>query len=133
MIERRRGGILNVGSVAGFLPGPNMAVYYASKAFVQSFTEALAAELSGSGVTVNVLCPGPTESNFGQVARGDKVRPVQVKKMSARTVARAGHKSFRAGKVLCVPGIANNLLVFAPRILPRSVARQLVKHYNSTK
>jgi len=133
MLERRRGGILNVGSVAGFLPGPNMAVYYASKAFVQSFTEALAAEFSGRGVTINVLCPGPTESNFGQVARGDKVRPVQVRKMPAQAVAIAGHKSFRAGKVICVPGTANKLLVFTPRILPRNLSRKLVKRYNSVK
>jgi short-subunit dehydrogenase len=67
------------------------------------------------------------------VARGDRVRPVQVKKMSAQTLARAGHKNFRDGKVICVPGTANRLLVFAPRILPRSVARKLVKRYNSTK
>src|SRR5882724_4268317 len=69
MIERKRGGILNVASVAGFLPGPNMAVYYASKAFVLSFTEALAEELAEAGVTISAFCPGATESNFSQVAR----------------------------------------------------------------
>ena len=66
MIQRKRGGILNVSSVAGFQPGPGMAVYYATKAFVLSFTEALAEELLGTGLTVSVLCPGPTESNFGK-------------------------------------------------------------------
>src|SRR5271170_5452008 len=66
MIRQKRGGILNVGSIAGFLPGPNMAVYFASKAFVQSFTEALAEELGETGVTVSAFCPGATETNFSQ-------------------------------------------------------------------
>jgi short-subunit dehydrogenase len=130
MLQRKRGGILNVGSVAGFLPGPNMAVYYASKAFVLSFTEALAEETAGSGLTINVLCPGPTESNFGTVSRGGKVRPVQAPKMSARVVAKHGHKKFRAGKVVAVPGILNRLFAFAPRISPRSLLPKLVKRYN---
>ena len=133
MIQRRRGGILNVGSVAGFLPGPNMAVYYASKAFVLSFTEALAEETSGTGLKVSVLCPGPTESNFGNVARGGKSRQVERPKMSAQTVAQIGHQEFRAGKVVVVPGISNKLLAFLPRISPRTLARRVVKKYNRTK
>jgi uncharacterized protein len=133
MIQRRRGGILNVGSVAGFLPGPNMAVYYASKAFVLSFTEALAEETSGTGLKISVLCPGPTESNFGNVARGGKSRQVERPKMSAPTVAQIGHQEFRAGKVVVVPGISNKLLVFLPRISPRKLARRVVKKYNRTK
>jgi short-subunit dehydrogenase len=133
MIQRRRGGILNVGSVAGFLPGPNMAIYYASKAYVQSFTEALAAETSGSGLNISVLCPGPTESNFGNVARGGKARRVERAKMSAQAVARIGHRQFRAGKVVVIPGIANRLLVFLPRMLSRSLVRSVVKRYNHTR
>jgi short-subunit dehydrogenase len=133
MIQRRRGGILNVGSVAGFLPGPNMAVYYASKAYVQSFTEALAAETSGSGLSISVLCPGPTESNFGNIARGGKPRRAERAKMSAQAVARVGHRQFRAGKVVVVPGIANRLLVFLPRMVPRRLARFVVKKYNRTR
>jgi uncharacterized protein len=133
MIQRRRGGILNVGSVAGFLPGPNMAVYYASKAFVLSFTEALAEETSGTGVNISVLCPGPTESNFGNVARGGKSRQVERPKMSAQTVAQIGHQEFRAGKVVVVPGISNKLLAFLPRISPRKLVRRVVKKYNRTK
>ena len=70
MVQRRRGGILNVASVAGFVPGPGMAVYYATKACVLSFTEALAEELAGTNVTVTALCPGPTATNFGKVATG---------------------------------------------------------------
>jgi short-subunit dehydrogenase len=130
MLKRKRGGILNVGSVAGFLPGPCMAIYYASKAFVQSFTEALAEETAGSGVAINVLCPGPTESNFGTVARGGKARIMQTPKMSAVAVAQYGHRKFRAGRVVAIPGGLNRLLVFTPRILPRSMARKLVKRYN---
>jgi len=90
MIARRRGGILNVGSVAGFLPGPNMTVYFATKAFVLSFTEALAEELAGSGLTVSVLCPGPTATNFGRVARGERKPRIKAFRMSAEAVARFG-------------------------------------------
>lgn len=95
MIERRRGGVLNVGSVAGFLPGPGMAVYFATKAYVLSFSQALAEELAGKGVTVTVLCPGPTESNFGNVARGPKARRLKTRKMTAKSVADRGHSAFR--------------------------------------
>ncbi len=133
MIQRRSGGILNVGSVAGFVPGPNMAIYYATKAFVQSYSEALAEELDGKGVTVNVLCPGPTTTNFGNVARGNKARFVQSKAMTAEAVARYGHRAFRSGKVIAVPGLKNKTLVFALRGMPRSAARKLIKHYNTLK
>jgi uncharacterized protein len=133
MIQRGRGGIFNVGSVAGFLPGPNMAVYYASKAFVLTFTEGLAEEMIGSGVTFSVLCPGPTESNFGNVARAGKSRHVQRVKMSAQAVAQAGYKKFRAGKTVYIPGIDNKLLAFSTRLAPRILARKVVKAYNHTK
>ena len=130
MIQRGRGGILNVGSVAGFLPGPYMAVYYASKAFVQSFTEALSAETSGTGLKISVLCPGPTESNFGNVARGGKPRQHERAKMSARTVAKIGYQGFRRDKAVIIPGMVNRLLVCLPRFVPRSFARMAVKRYN---
>ncbi len=130
MIERKRGGILNVGSVAGFLPGPNMAVYYASKAFVQSFSEALFAELRGTGVSVTNLCPGATESNFSQTARGYRARKVPVAKMSAAEVATAGHRAFRAGRCIQVTGLKNQVLAQMPRILPRSVIRKAVSKVN---
>jgi short-subunit dehydrogenase len=133
MIQRKRGGILNVGSVAGFQPGPGMAVYYATKAFVLSFTEALAEELAGSGLKISVLCPGPTESNFSQVARANKARLFKARKMSAAAVARAGHRAFRSGKVISVPGGSNKLLVFSGRLAPRSVVRKIAKHYNRTE
>jgi short-subunit dehydrogenase len=132
MIERKHGGILNVGSVAGFVPGPGMTVYYATKAFVLSFTEALAEELAGSGLKISVLCPGPTESNFGNVARGKKVRQVKTGKMSAAAVASHGHRAFRDGKVTAVPGFQNKVFVFLNRILPRPFPRKMVKFYNRT-
>jgi uncharacterized protein len=132
MIQRKRGGILNVGSVAGFQPGPGMAVYYATKAYVLSFTEALAEELHGTGLKVSVLCPGPTESNFGTVARGKKTRKLQTKKMSAATVAFYGHRAFRNGKLLAVPGWSNRLLIFLNRMTPRWFPRKIVKFYNRT-
>jgi uncharacterized protein len=133
MIKRKRGGILNVGSVAGFVPGPGMTVYYATKAFVLSFTEALAEELAGTGLAVSVLCPGPTESNFGNVARGEKVRQIKTSKMSAEAVAVHGHRAFRNGKLTAVPGLQNKIFVFLNRILPRSLPRKIVKFYNRTK
>jgi short-subunit dehydrogenase len=133
MVQRRAGGILNVGSVAGFVPGPNLAIYYASKAFVQSFSEALAEELADTGVSVTVLCPGPTETNFGNVARGSKVRVAQSKKMTAEEVARAGYRDFRSKKVICVPGLQNKALIMLAKVSPRSAVRRLVKKYNTLK
>jgi short-subunit dehydrogenase len=132
MIERRRGGVLNVGSVAGFVPGPNMAVYYASKAFVLSFTEALAEELSETGLTATVLCPGPTESNFSQVARGGRERKLKTHKMTSKAVADAGHLAFRQGKCVAVCGLQNQVAAQMPRILPRSIVRKITKSYNRT-
>jgi len=133
MIQRKCGGILNVGSVAGFLPGPNMAVYYASKAFVQSFSEALFEELRGIGVRVTNLCPGATESNFFKVARGHRSRELQAAKMSAAAVAAAGHRAFRAGRCVKVPGAKNLVLAQLTRILPRAAIRRAVGRYNRLK
>jgi short-subunit dehydrogenase len=132
MIQRKRGGILNVGSVAGFMPGPGMAVYYATKAFVLSFTEALAEELLGTGLKVSVLCPGPTESNFGNVARGKKVRQLKTSKMTSAAVAVYGHRVFRKGKVTAVSGMQNKVFVFLNRLVPRSLPRKIVKVHNRT-
>jgi len=132
MIERRRGGVLNVGSVAGFLPGPGMAVYFATKAFVLSFSEALAEEVSGAGVTVTVLCPGPTESNFGNVARSQTTQRIKTGKMTAKTVAIQGHDAFRRGKLVAIPGWRNRFLVFLIWIIPRGLVRKMVKLFNQT-
>jgi uncharacterized protein len=133
MIQRKRGGILNVGSVAGFLPGPGMAVYYATKAFVLSFTEALSEELLGTSLVVSVLCPGPTESNFGNVARGKKVRQIKTSKMSAEAVAQYGYRAFRSGKVAAIPGLQNKAFVFLNRFAPRWLPRKIINFYNLTR
>ncbi|HZF02231.1 MAG TPA: SDR family oxidoreductase [Methylomirabilota bacterium] len=130
MVQRRRGSILNVGSVAGFVPGPGMAVYYATKAFVQSFSEALAAELKGSGVTVTVLCPGPTPTNFGTVAGSKNVRLIRVSRTSVQKVAHDGHKALRDGKTVCVSGIQNQFLVFLIRLVPRTLIRRITLKFN---
>jgi uncharacterized protein len=133
MIRARRGGILNVGSVAGFVTGPGMAVYYATKAFVLSLSEALAAELEGTGVTVTVLCPGPTATNFGNVAGSKNLRIYGLPGMTAEAVARDGHRDFRRGKVVAVSGIQNKLTVMMIRLAPRWVLRKMVKKVNGTK
>jgi hypothetical protein len=133
MIERRRGGVLNVGSLAGFLPGPGMAVYFASKAFVLSFTEALVEELAGTGVTVTALCPGPTTTNFGNVSHGKKMRRLNAPKMPAATVASYGHRAFRKGRPLAVPGWQYHVLLFLIRIMPRWFVRKMAKRFNDTK
>ena len=130
MIQRRRGGILNVGSVAGFLPGPNMAIYYATKAFVSSFSDALYEELRGTGVAVTNLCPGPTETNFSKVARSHRVRKVRSAKMSAAAVARIGYAEFRQGKGVSVPGASNKVLAGLTRLLTRRRLAKLSGHYN---
>ena len=133
MLRQHRGGILNVGSVAGFVPGPYMGVYYATKAFVLSFSEALFEELRGTGVSVTDLCPGPTETNFSQVARSHRVRQASAAKMSAQAVAVAGHRAFRQGQCLSVPGASNVVLAKGSRLVPRSFLRKTVAKYNGLK
>ncbi len=127
MIQRRRGGILNVGSIAGFQPGPFMAVYYATKAYVISFSEALADELSGSGVTVSCLCPGPTVTEFAETAKMGHTLLFKLRPMTAGQVAEAGYRAFRRGKVLVVPGVLNYLGSMGVRFVPRSLARAIAR------
>ena len=133
MVQRRSGGILNVASVAGFVPGPGMAVYYATKACVLSFTEALAGELVGTNVTATALCPGPTATNFGKVAKADPARMVRQVRMSAEAVALYGLRSFRKGKVVAVPGLQNRLLILLARFGPRSTVRKMAGKFNGIR
>ncbi|MGO8753232.1 MAG: SDR family NAD(P)-dependent oxidoreductase [Thermoguttaceae bacterium] len=127
MIERKRGGILNVGSTASFQPGPMMAVYCATKAFVLSFTEALAEEVVGTCITVTCLAPGATETGFAATAGMSKSFLFRSGVMDVRRVARAGYRGFRAGKVLVVPGLKNRLTIFSLRFAPRAVVRRIAK------
>jgi short-subunit dehydrogenase len=130
MVERHLGGVLNVASVAGFVPGPGMAVYYATKAFVLSFSEALAEELAGTGVRVMALCPGPTKTNFFKVAHANDAQLVRVADMTAKEVAVQGCGAFRSGRTVTVSGWRNRLLVFLVRLMPRLLIRRIVKKFN---
>jgi len=113
-------GILNIGSVAGFQPGPYMAIYYATKAFVLSFTEALAQELRNSSIHVSVLCPGPTQSEFGITAGAQSSLIFQEKMLAdAYAVALYGYKALKKRKPVAIYGIFFKLLIFFQRILPR--------------
>ena len=131
LIERRRGGLLNVASTAGFQPGPGMAVYYATKAFVLSLSEALAEELVGTGVTVTALCPGPTETDFVRAAGMRPTRLFKSSAMTAEAVARMGHDAFRRGRCVAVAGLRNRLLAFSVRLAPRALVRKIAQRLNA--
>jgi uncharacterized protein len=128
MRSRKRGRILNVGSVAGFQPGPFMAVYYATKAYVNSFSEALSNELARTGVTATCLAPGPTPTEFAAVAGMRESNAFTVGAVTdAKSVAEAGLHAMRQGKRLVVPGFRNRLLLFAERFLPRGLVIRAVQ------
>ena len=120
-LARHKGGLLNVGSIAGFLPGPGSAVYYATKAFVLSFSEALHSEFAPRGIKVCVLCPGPVPTEFAAVAGVHEVRKPGLFTRSAEQVAAAGYRGLMANKRTVVPGLIAKLLVFAVRFAPRRV------------
>jgi len=122
---RNKGGILNVGSVAGFMPGPRMAVYYASKAYVVSFSEALHSELAPKGVRVTVLCPGPVPTEF-QGRAGMAVGTADMLSISAAKVARDGYDGLMAGKRMVLPGIGIKIIPAMLRLVPRGVVLSLV-------
>lgn len=131
MVARHSGRILNLGSMAGFLPGPLHAVYYASKAFVISFSEAIANELRHTGVTVTVLCPGPTQSEFTRSAQMSDVNLTRTL-ASTRRVAEAGYDAMLRGKTVIVPGLANKitahgLLRLSPRRVSTRISRILME------
>jgi short-subunit dehydrogenase len=130
MKKRGSGRILQVGSTAGFQPGPYMANYYASKAFVVSFSEALAEELRGTGVTCTVLTPGATRTEFAGTAGLEQSRLFRAGAASAPEVARAGYRGMQRGCVIVTPGLLNKLMVQALRVSPRAVARRLTGYLN---
>jgi uncharacterized protein len=128
MVQRRRGKILNVASTAAFQPGPLMAVYYASKAYVLSFSEALSNETSDTGVTVTCLCPGPTRTGFQDRARMQESKLFSILSvMTAADVARAGYDAMMAGRAVVIPGLSNWLAVQSLRITPRAAVRRMVR------
>jgi short-subunit dehydrogenase len=120
-LARTNGGLLNVGSVAGFLPAPGMAVYYATKAYVLSFSEALHHELAPRGVRVTCLCPGPVETEFSTRAGALEREPPRLLTVAADKVAEAGYRGLMRGQRLVVPGWANKLVTFLPRIVPKPI------------
>lgn len=127
-IIERKGKIMNVASTAAFQPGPYMAVYYATKAYVLSFTEALASELEGTGVTATAFCPGPTRSGFQDKAAMQQSGLVKGKAMpSAENVGRSGYRAMMSGKRVYIPGVMNNVLAQSVRFTPRCVATAAVK------
>jgi short-subunit dehydrogenase len=130
MVGRRSGRILNVGSTAGFMPGPFMAGYYASKAFVNSFTQALAFELRGTGVTATVICPGPTATEFAAVAGVEKSRLFQASTMQAHEVAALGYRAMMRGRSVAIPGARNRLAIFSLRFAPRATAVSMTASLN---
>lgn len=127
MITRKNGRILNVASSAAFQPGPLMADYYASKAYVLHFSEALANELKGTGVTVTALCPGPTVSGFQERAAMTESKLVQNGLMETRKVVDIGYKALMSGKPFVIPGFRNQMLAFATRLLPRNMVTNTVR------
>jgi short-subunit dehydrogenase len=133
MVARGRGGVLNVASTAAFQPGPLMAVYYATKAFVLSFTEALAEEAAGSGVRITCLCPGPTQTEFAARADMQETPLFGGSVMAAAEVARSGYDGWAAGKAIVVPGSANRRGTWLVRIAPRAMVRRIVKRLNSNR
>lgn len=122
MVKRGEGRVLNVASTAAFVPGPLMAVYYATKAFVLSFSQAVADEVRSSGVTVTALCPGPTKTGFQGSAGMEKTRLFSRGVMDASVVAEAGYRGMMTGKSVVVPGLRNSALRIASRLVPTSMA-----------
>jgi hypothetical protein len=127
MIARRRGYVMQVASTAAFQPGPLMAVYYASKAYVLSFSEALSNECEGTGVVVSALCPGPTETGFVAAAGMGDSKLFDRAVMDARTVAVEGYRGMLAGKTVVIPGLRNNLLARSIGFFPRSLVTRVVR------
>ncbi len=132
-LARHKGGILNVGSMAGYLPGPGMAVYYASKAYVLSFTEALHSELKGRGIKVAVLCPGPVPTEFAERAgiKGGLAPGFMTK--SAEYVAEAGYRGLMGGHRTIVPGTVNRVITVMVRLIPRRLVLWAVDRRQSRR
>ena len=135
MVKRGYGKILNVASTAAFQPGPMMTVYFATKAYVLSFSEAIANELEGTGVTVTVLCPGPTASGFQQAAAMEDAKIANsARMMDTRTVAQIGYRGLMANKTVVIPGVMNRILAQSIKFSPsRKLVAKIVRDMHESK
>jgi uncharacterized protein len=133
MKSRGGGKILNVASLASFQAGPSMSVYFATKAFVLSLSEALSNELIDKGITVTALCPGSTVSKFHEIALGDPALVKDRKMQSAEEVALTGYNAMMKGKTLAIPGFKNKLMVFTTRFLPRAFVVRMIRRIQEKK
>jgi uncharacterized protein len=130
MVQRRSGKIMNVASTAAFQPGPTMSVYYATKAYVLHFSEAIANELAKTGVTVTALCPGATESGFQTAAAMEESKLVKGKKLpTSAEVARYGYRAMMKGKKVAVHGVMNYLMSLGPRFMPRNLTVKITRMF----
>jgi short-subunit dehydrogenase len=128
MVQRRSGRIMQLASTAAFQPGPLMAVYYATKAYVLSFSEAIANELQGTGVTVTALCPGPTTSGFQDAAALNESKLVKGKKLpNSAEVAEYGYRALMRGQTVAVHGLMNSLMAQSVRFTPRKLVTAMVR------
>src|SRR5262249_29849260 len=129
MVQRKFGKIMNLASTASFQPGPTMSVYYATKAYVLSFSEAISNELGRSGVTVTALCPGATESGFQKASALEDSRLVKNKRLpNSKEVAEFGYKAMMKGRVVAIHGVVNSLMAASVRFLPRPAVRKIVRY-----
>jgi short-subunit dehydrogenase len=133
MLERNRGGVLNVASLAAFSPGPLMAVYYATKAYVVSFTEALADEVRESALKVSCLCPSATLTEFAQASGMTESKLFSGATMTSIQVAREGYDGWKAGRILVAPGTGNKIAMTLMPRLPRALVRRWVRGFNSPR
>ena len=131
IIERGQGGILNVGSLARFQPGPNLAVYFATKAYVLSFTEALAEEISNPNIKVSCFAPGPVKTEFGEKSDLEDSLLFKMSLMDLEPAVKAGYEGFRKGKTIVIPGLKQQIVPFLNRFTPRLIVRKIAKKLNS--
>lgn len=130
IIENKNGGILNVASTAAFSPGPRMAAYYASKAYVLNLTEAIYEECKETEIKVSCLCPGPVKTGFQSKAGIKKSEAAKKYLMDAKDVAGVCYRDFNKGKLIIIPGLKNKLLIIANKLLPRSISRKIILKTN---
>lgn len=135
MVERKRGKILNVASLAGFQPGgPGMAVYYATKSYVLSFSRAIRRELHGTGVSVTTLCPGPTRTGFEEAANAEKIRLFHWRRpMEARVVAQAAYEGMQRRCAVVIPGLLNKLMAIGGALPPSAIALEINRYLLSER